>query len=298
MVCSESLYAQNVKKRTSFRGANASAKKTFYIGMNDLSETTYKALDNEGIKYAYIFYKIDFDRNNSGNVDSTQLVRSINSKIPNNITNGIAVIDWEETEWLKITNPNTPSDSLNAAIDKYLRALRIAKECRPNLSWGIYGLPLRRYWYRDDLEKDNNRILRLLKAQDVYYLDIYDFYENNWKGDSAYVADNVRYALKLGYQYKKPVIPFVWHRYHTSNKKVGLEKIPEKYFLDYIRVAATTSYKQSTIKGLIWWSAEKYFFMQNPKLMKEIDDGQTVESHINNSVLNLAPKINQKIRPY
>src|SRR5690606_12977135 len=68
-----------------------------------------------------------------------------------------------------------------------------------------------------------------------------------------YLEDNLEIALKLGMQLKKPVLPFVWHRFHTSNEDHGLEIMPRDFFIDYIKRLRDYRYMNYGISGVIWW---------------------------------------------
>lgn len=168
-------------------------------------------------------------------------------------------LNWEGEVYKAIQKGPTSPDYVRATM-LFIKAYKIVKKLRPNAIVGYYGFPIRDYWNRNEKWKEKNRTLdAFLSNFDVLYPSIYDFYDSNTsqgRGDLEYVRENVEEAILMGQRIKKPVMPFVWHRYHTSNKKKSLQLIPVEEFTDHIGSAASTEIKGKHIDGLIWWGSE------------------------------------------
>lgn len=108
------------------------------------------------------------------------------------------------------------------SINKYKVVAATIKEQSPSVKLGFYGaLPIRDYWRavqtvgnktRAEWIKENDALMPMAEFVDVIFPSVYTFYDDptGWR---KYAVANLEEAAK----YKKPIIPFLWPRYHNSN---------------------------------------------------------------------------------
>src|SRR5690606_26154260 len=73
------------------------------------------------------------------------------------------------------------------------------------------------------------------------------------KKNREYLESNLKYSLQLGEQFNKPVIPWVWHIIHPTNKDFGGNLISKEDFSNYIALIASTKYKNKGAEGVLIW---------------------------------------------
>ena len=201
--------------------------------------------------------------------DPIKLKNDIERAVPSSSEAGIAYIDLE-TYISEIRDKGTQIESFQKSIKLYIDVIQFAKRMRPNIKWGYYAIPHTTYWNRNaDFYGKLKKIEPLIKECDILFPSLYIFYDEYDNAvtleNEKYVIENTKEMIKVGQYYKKPVIVFVWHRYHPSNKKFGMESLPEKVFLTHIERIATTSYQGKKVDGIVWWGADDYFFRQKEK---------------------------------
>ena len=106
---------------------------------------------------------------------------------------------------------------LSTTRDFFEQTLKECKKMRPNMKWGIFGMPMRSYWVQFDAKKyadyqamNDTELAWLWDLQDVFYADIYTFYysvegrkpeakkyEDASTEHAGYVRSNVREAVRL-----------------------------------------------------------------------------------------------------
>ena len=118
------------------------------------------------------------------------------------------------------------------AIERLVTIIGWAKEAAPRSQIGLYGeLPVRDYWVtRNDPGSEkylawqgaNDFLGPLAAAVDVVFPSIYTFYADDEANWVKYAEANLAEARRYG----KPVMPFVWPRYHDSNAALKGQGIP------------------------------------------------------------------------
>lgn len=167
-----------------------------------------------------------------------------------------------------------PPPEVKASIAKYLEALAIARSAAPRAKIGYYGLvPDRDYWAivkpgSGELREWNrvNRELRpIAKEVDILFPSIYAFYDNP-KGWETYAREMLRQARR----YKKPVCPFVWPQYHSSNAELAGTTIPSKFWARQLTICKRYAdgvviwggHKKEWDENAPWWIATKTFLLK------------------------------------
>jgi sugar phosphate isomerase/epimerase len=200
--------------------------------------------------------------------DPKLLKQQVELAVPNPNSKGIVYIDIEGVYLDNIMNMGTQIDTFQKSIKLYIDVIKFAKKLRPNTKWGYYYIPYTTYWNRKpDFYGKLKKIEPLIKECDVFFPSLYNFYDDKDLAaeNEKYVIENTKEMIKAGQYYKKPVIVFVWHRYHPSNDKLGMESLPEKVFLKHIERIVNTAYQGKKVDGIVWWGADDYFFRQKSK---------------------------------
>ncbi len=150
-----------------------------------------------------------------------------------------------------------------------IAAIEAARALRPRAIIGFYSLPNTRYYGRKSRKwkQELAAVRPVLAHSDALFPSIYDYYfssnedpaaETTAAADEAYVRDNVRRALRAAGS--KPVYPYVWGRYHDSNRVYGLQAIPRAEFRGHLEAASSARVEGHGIAGFVWWGSDTYFF--------------------------------------
>ncbi len=237
----------------------------------DLAPKTFNWLDSMGMPGLPLFDGRYCDPEDDGILNADLLQKAITELIPNPKATGYGIIDWEGKAFETLALSRAGTSKFTAAMAQYQKALDLCKKLRPNIKWGIYFVPVTDYWLKDTIswQKINKKLLPLMKQCQVLFPSMYNHYPEGtqFTHNDYYIRYNVRQALKLGIQLKKPVIAFVWHRIHDGNTKNGLELIPEKTFYNTLKKIVDTRVGKKRIDGLMWFTADSYFLGIAPQLM-------------------------------
>lgn len=258
----------------------------FYVCMEDLTPESIGYLKNNGIPVTKIIYQnfIDPDQDNKVNMDVFQ--KRIQTLFPQKSSTGMGVIDWEVRDFDRLPDNSAKFSQL---VNEYRKAVLAAKKLRPNVKWGFYGLPFRKYMsYNADWRNRNIKLTPILKECDFIAPSLYGFFPDSLrdKDNQDYVTNNVSIALQLGSQLDKPVYPFVWNRWHDSNKQYGLQLIPVQEFKRHVKRILAVDYNGQKVAGVIWWGADKFFYNRKaPALMRERARFRNFDSYQNNTTV-------------
>ncbi len=239
-------------------GATAGGGK-LYTTM-DLTGEAIETAARVNLRQVPIIYQSYIDPGNHGALDADRLRKRIAAKVPANYT-GPALLNWEGV-WLDRLKELGTANHTKSVVEG-VKALQVARATRPQAQWGIYALPFRRYWDRENPEWDAwaEGMAPILDAADFIAPSIYDFYEDERdpKGrqwDRAYVQANVRHALQ--HARGKPVYPVIWHRWHNSNARRGGEVVPDDEWAAHADAALTAEWNGRRPAGVIWWGGDDH----------------------------------------
>ncbi len=226
-------------------------------------------LESKNIKKAILVNGGAIDNPKSYSVDYAKIKQYLERVLPNPKSTALVVIDIEGQKMISLNRAET-NKSFNQTLNYYLEILRYFKNLRPEATIGFYGFPWRNYWNRNKSWKEkNDKLLPLIEEMDAVFPSVYDFYADdidvNKRSDEAYIRENIEESLRLAESTNKPVYPFVWHRYHNSNKKRGMTFIDDTEFQNSIKTIVSTKYKGKRVSGIIWWSSERYFYNVSPR---------------------------------
>jgi len=144
----------------------------------------------------------------------------------------------------------TSAIEVEESINKFNSVLRKFRENRPDAKLGIYAMmPIRDYHTPvknkgvEEWQNANHKLKPITDNVDYIYPSLYTFYKDpeKWK---KYAIANINEAKKYG----KPVIPFIWPQYHSSNKLHKFNFIDYSYW----RIQLETIYEHAD--GVVIWS--------------------------------------------
>jgi hypothetical protein len=126
---------------------------------------------------------------------------------------------------------------VSESVRKLKRVLSLAKQELPGTSVGFYSMvPLRDY-YRALTQPDgsefkrwqseNDRLRALSDAVDALFPSVYTFKREAPEDWGRYALANVAEARRLAPT--KPILPFIWPRYHGSSENVGKQPIEPEF---------------------------------------------------------------------
>jgi hypothetical protein len=221
---------------------------------------------------------------------SAQIVRYF----PNPNDSGTALLDWEGKAMNSLNSLSPDDPNYTVIMQKYIRAIQVSKQLRPNVKWSIYGMPFRGYWTMDKAwEARCLGLAPLLKQCDFIAPSLYNPYPDSVsKGnEKSYVHGNIQIALRLGSMVNRPVYPLVWHRLPDSRL------ISKNEFLRHVQSILNETYNGNKVKGLIWYGEDKYSFnVKNKKMLSEVGDKNNLNPYLNHLVTDYGSGILQLLK--
>ena len=211
-----------------------------------------------------------------GRIDENKLRRAVADRIPEG-WNGFACLDIEN-EWFKNLARDPQSAEFRSGVDHLLRALRIARAVRPESKWSFYGIPNLPFFVKDAENRTVgwDKVSPESKAQFIavarqsqpivdacdwvaptVYDPYFDATNPEWiEAQKARVRESVQLAKEMGAVSGKPrpVLVFIWHRIHNSNKRDPLRLLGNQEFLEGQVLPAL----QAGAAGVVWWGADRY----------------------------------------
>jgi hypothetical protein len=258
---------------TTVKHTRPTVNNTFQV-YESLLYGSQSVFQDAGLKHVKIIYTSDIWRQNEDMKEPDEaLVRSAARNIV--YTGTPVVIDIEH--WAL-----TGDEALvSASIAKYISVVDWMKQERPEITFGYYGtLPVRNYWApvgnngMDEWQKQNERLLMLGEHVDAVFPSIYTFYEDQ-NGWITYAKANIQEARRYG----KPVYPFLWPEYHSSNAQLTGTDVTGNYWrrqLDLCKEYADGfviwgGWKRTWNDNAPWWIATKKFLseLQGPSSVEE-----------------------------
>jgi hypothetical protein len=253
---------------TGLRNAHAQTVKLYHC-MVDLQKPQQDVMKKYNIIEAKLIDGRYIDPNHTGKIDSAFLAKSIREIFPDRNATGMGLLDLEDQNYEAIKRGGTPTVGFKEAMDEMMKMVRIAKNLRPKVQWSIYNIPFATYYDKDDnWKKQLERLKPLFDQLDVLTPSLYDFYPDTteFTDDKTYFADNLKLSLQIANLTGKPLMPYVWHRWHDSNQKNGLLLIDEPEFKQDIAQIMDADFNGTRVAGLIWFGAQSTFYQIKPDL--------------------------------
>lgn len=152
-------------------------------------------------------------------------------------------------------------DKVQHSINKYVDVIQWMREAAPSLKLGVYGVPpVRDYWTpvrnqpgdKTSWRSVNQFLKPIAEAADFIVPSLYTFYDDI-PGWVAYARGNIEEAQQFG----KPVYPFLWCRYHTSNRLRGNQFIEGNFWRTQLETV-----RDQGANGVVLWD---WFGHDNPR---------------------------------
>lgn len=143
-------------------------------------------------------------------------------------------------------------EKVQESINRVLQVVGWMKSERPQLQIGFYGSPPHRdYWgplrgnakVIEDWQRANDHLKPIADALDFLCPSVYAFYDDI-PGWVRYANANIEEAQRFG----KPVYPFLWCRYHVSNRLRKLQFIEGDYWRTQLETV-----RDSGSEGVVLW---------------------------------------------
>ncbi|GAP97585.1 hypothetical protein [Leptolyngbya sp. NIES-2104] len=144
------------------------------------------------------------------------------------------------------------TEKVQESMNKILQVIRWMRSERPQLQLGFYGSPPHRdYWgpirgnagVLRDWQRANDALKPIADAIDFLCPSLYAFYDDV-PGWVKYASANIEEAQRFG----KPVYPFLWTRYHVSNRLRKLQYIEGDYWKTQLETV-----RDSGAEGVVLW---------------------------------------------
>ncbi len=257
--------------------------KQIYLYLGNIGLKSKKLTEQYNIKPIFLIGGHSIDPKDSGYVNFESLKNDIIRVIPNVNATGVAILDWEGRAMNKLNTAPLQDSEFNRNLNEYRNMINIAKSIRPKVKWGIYGLPFRNYWDRNDAWKNRAFMLMpLLSDCDIITPSVYDFYPDSIRENEnkLYIEDNVLLALEIGQKLNKPVLPFVTHR--LPNSKL----IPKKEFISHIGYIFKTKYLGKNVDGIIWWGPDEYYYNTRDKEVRNEVENEVFADYFDKLIYN------------
>jgi hypothetical protein len=114
--------------------------------------------------------------------------------------------------------------------------------------------------------------LPVMKASDMLFPSLYKYYPYSYYGrafEDEYASQNTAIILEVGKRYSKPVVPFVWPRFHDADSAVGLKSIPDVEWKNHVGQIAKTRYEGYGIAGIAVWTMDAYYLQVSNVVQNE-----------------------------
>jgi len=250
-----------------------------YNGLTYLSPSAKSFFHAENFTRALLVAQHHVEGEEKGTVDRVRLTQFVERYIPYPKDDVLVVIDWEGPimDALELGNLGD-NTALKSTASTYLEAYSIVKELRPKAIVGFYRFPVRQYHGRNEAWLARNRSLDALFSQfDALFPSVYDFYvsKGNYKRrDVEYVEENIQEALAMGIRIDKPVYPFIWHRYHSTEGKIPNGLIKPNEFKEHVKAVIKTEVDGKRVEWVVWWGSDYIKFVRDNKQFKTIAQRQ------------------------
>lgn len=195
-------------------------------------------------------------------IDYKKLDHHLNETFPDPNATGICYIDIEDPYINALSESKPNSKEFKRSLDLFVNSIKYCKSKRPNVQWGHYGMP--RTTFEDPNVLYSNKYLGpIYEVSDVLFPSLYLFKDDkaiDYQENFDYLQKNITEALKIGKQYNKPVIGFIMHRFHNSDKRLQFLGMTDEFWTRYINSILRVKLKDKRLDGITWWGADSYFF--------------------------------------
>ncbi|PUZ26258.1 hypothetical protein DCC81_18715 [Chitinophaga parva] len=266
-----------------------------YVGMDDYGTTAGNFFRQNNIStQVRIIYEGSIDPQRVHQVNADSLRAAITRAFPDPQQGGIGVLDIESAPYSTMRKADRGSADFNSAVNDYfIKAIRIAKATRPNVYWGFYGLPYNNFARNSAGSWDATcqKLSPLFQEADILFPSLYERNSRFLTGAdlNSDNADNVQgfmqHILSFAVRINKPVMPFIWHRWHPSSARDANHVIPQDEFSRYLQSITKAGKGNPLFKGIVWWGADVYLYRYHKDQLGDDERQQNNFSDYHDSLL-------------
>src|SRR5690606_30209119 len=176
---------------------------------------------------------------------------------------GTLCIDLENKLYQNIRGNNitrVKSSSKKEYLDgekAFIDLVKYVKKLRPNVKVGIFEMPFRVYSTSEIRKNTSQNLDSILQQVDIIFPCVYVPFPAKIKSTQSnyyFLKTNLDLAFKYGDKLNKPVIPFFWYLYYSSDKTYRYELMPKEELWKYVQyIEEYKSVNNSGVKGIVWW---------------------------------------------
>ncbi len=278
-----------------------SCGKQLYLCLQGLGSGDFKAYakDNK-INEVILVGRKYIDPDKDGVFNKIEFLQRLTELFPNRLDEAIVMLDWEGKHYKAINKNKGDSPEFRHAEKRLIEVLSVAKNHRPNVKFGFYAIPGRKYWkITQEWKEKYSDFVNIANASDILFPSLYLLYserDTNEKGQLQYVQNNVTRALALGVESNRPVYPVIWHRYAVGNKKRGLSLVPLKEMKKHVKQILEVHYEKKKAESLVWWGSDRYYYnIKQKNVLKEVFKNETFEEYFSRYYFSYLYEINKLI---
>jgi len=145
------------------------------------------------------------------------------------------------------------------SIAFHIALLAIAREVRPKIKWGFWGLPLTDRWNQNDAWNDLNMAVArdLTDHCDELHVGTYDAYATRNIEDQIETRAHVSLALKM---HPKVVIHVSQRFWSPIDKPEYFTTIPDQHFKDQLQAAVDARHDGRKPSAVAFWSGDEWYW--------------------------------------
>ncbi len=188
--------------------------------------------------------------------DDTHFQFRLKQMIPSDYEGPVA-LNWEGPMLEALSDPDSKEHA--ASLAQFILVIQKAKKFRPNAKYGFVGLPVGRYFDRDETWYAQAEATQPIfdESQCLFplaYDGAKDGATNDPDMDLEVTTDCVSLALR--HAAGKPVYPYIHHRWATSDPQWGFRLIPKEEFMANIGAVFAADFEGDKPDGIVWWGAD------------------------------------------
>lgn len=268
-----------------------SQQQKLLVAMDDLSAGAVSKIKSQGVGDVKVVYGDFIHSTNSNILNEKTLRQEIIRLFPDVKTKGYGMLDWEGPVFNKITGLENSDLNFNDSLNEFLKTIRLAKKLRPNVKWGFFDIPLRREFFDSEnkWKTQIHNVEKILLNSDVLYTAFY-------KQSPTYnfSSSNLATFLELSNKYKLELLPVVWNRYDTPNKKYRHQLIAETQFRKMVTDIFNYQYKGRRVNHIVWWGRDSWFYKAYKTTVNEAKTFEEYDKKYNERVLRVINNIGRK----
>lgn len=226
------------------------------------------------------------DPNKNGEFDMKSVKKHLKRLYPKKDEKGTLCINVETDHYQTLKSDNTGSEEFKAAEKAFVNLIKTIKAYRPNVKFGIYGLPFRVFDVSNKKRLDDSKKLdSILSKVDYIFPSLYTYYpaisEKNKTKNSQYWKKNLDQAFGYADRFGKPVIPFVWYIIYPGNNDFGGELMGKGAMDEYLtNIQEYASGQNCKVGGVVWWESSKKYFNKHVKPSSYTSEDTSLQNDI------------------